>query len=613
MDTMQTASAPVGAKPTYDAPTVCAAFQAAVAAHADRVAIRTMDDSTVLTWSDYGEQVEALAGGLAALGVKRGHTVATQLTNRPEFHLVDMAAVHLGATGFSVYNTSSPEQVAERLDNAESRIFVTERAFLPVVRDAAERYGRIEHIVVVDGTEEDGLTLEQVKAAAAADFDFESAWRAVEPGDVLTLIFTSGTTGPPKAAQLSHHGVMTLLRSLDQVVPLPRANVISFMPMAHVAERLWSQYMPTAYGARTTCCPDRAAVFQGLQQIRPDHVWLLPRMWQKLKEAIDAQVEAMEPERRDVVRHAIEVGLRRVAAEQAGEALPAEVAAEAADARDLLRREFVVPLGLDQATATGVGGAPSPRSLVEFFNAIGIPLFEGYGLTEATGFGAIFSNPAKFRIGTIGRPLPGVEIELAEDGELLLRSEMNMLGYRNQPEATRQAIDAEGWLHTGDIAEIDDDGYVRIVDRKKDLIINAYGKNMSPVQIEEVVRAESPLIGQVVAVGDGRPYNVALITLEAGAAGAFARQHGLETATPEELATNEALREPLSEAVERANARLSRVEQIKRFAVLARDWPPDSEELTPTMKLKRKPIATKYANEIEALYASHATQPEVGP
>jgi long-subunit acyl-CoA synthetase (AMP-forming) len=604
VNAIQTASAPPTAKATYDAPTVCAAFQRAVAEHADRVAIRAMDDSTVVTWREYGQEVEALARGLAALGVQRGDTVATQLVNRPEFHLVDMATVHLGAIGFSVYNTSSPEQIAERLENAESRVFVTEQAFLPAVREAAERYGGIEHIIVVDGTREDGLTLEQVKSGADAGFDFEAAWRTVDPADVLTLIFTSGTTGPPKAAQLSHHGVMTLLRSLDQVVPLPRANVISYMPMAHVAERLWSQYMPTAYGARTTCCADRTQVFAGLRQIRPDHVWLLPRMWQKLKEVIDGQIEAMEPERREAVRHAIDVGLRRVAAEQAGAELPADVAAEADAARDLLRREFVVPLGLDQATATGVGGAPSPRALVEFFNALGIPLFEGYGLTEATGFGAIFSHPSKFRIGTIGRPLPGVEIKLLDDGELLLRSEMNMVGYRNQPEATRAAIDEEGWLHTGDVAEIDDDGYVRIVDRKKDLIINAYGKNMSPVQIEEAVRAESPLIGQVVAVGDGRPYNVALITLDPAGAAGFARRHGLEDASLEELSAHETVREQLSEAVARGNACLSRVEQIKRFAVLAHDWPPDSEELTPTMKLKRKPIATKYADKIEALYAS---------
>jgi long-chain acyl-CoA synthetase len=603
METSQTSGPVEDPRPAYAAETVCAAFQGTAARRASDVAIRTMDDAVGLTWREYADRVAALAGGLAGLGLGRGDTLAIQLTNRPEFHPVDMAAVHLGAIGFSVYNTSSPEQICERLRNSGSRIFVTERAFLPGVRAAAELYGALEHIVVVDGTPEDGLSLDDVEQAAPPDFDFEAAWRAVSPDDVLTLIFTSGTTGPPKAAQLSHHNVMTLLRSLDQVVPLPRRSVISFMPMAHIAERLWSQYMPVAYGPTSTCCPDRTQVFAGLRQVRPDHVWLLPRMWQKLKEVMEGQIAALDDERRTAVLAAIELGRRRVAAEQDGEALPAELEAEAERAGALLREELVVPFGLDQAVATGIGGAPCSRSLVEFFNAIGVPLFEGYGLTEATGFGAIFNNPKKFRIGTIGRPLPGVEVRREEDGELLLRSEMNMVGYRNQPEETRAAIDEDGWLHTGDVVEIDADGYVRIVDRKKDLIINAYGKNMSPVQIEEAVKQESPVLGQVVAIGDGRPYNVALVTLEPVAAAALARDHGIEEAAPDRLAREPALLDHVSQAIDRANERLSRVEQIRRFAVLPADWAPDSEELTPTMKLKRKPIAEKYAADIEALYA----------
>jgi long-chain acyl-CoA synthetase len=582
----------------YDATTVCEAFQTTVAAHGSRIALRTHGDRGLsYTWSQYAERVAGLAAGFAGLGLARGETLAVQLTNRPEFHLVDMAATHLGATGFSVYNTSSPEQIHERLLNAESRIFVTERAFLETVRAAAKLYGRLEHIVVVDGTPDDGLTLGDVEQAADPDFDFEATWRAVTPEDILTLIFTSGTTGPPKAAQLAHGGVMKVLRSLDQVIPLPRRHVISFMPMAHIAERLWSQYMPVAYGATSTSCPDRTEVFDCLRELRPDHVWLLPRMWQKLKEVIEIRIDAMEPGRQQALRAAIATGHRRVEFEQADQELPADFVEEAARANALLREAFIVPLGLDQATATGVGGAPPPRSLVEFFNAIGVGLFEGYGLTEATGFGAIFNNPNKFRIGTIGKPIPGVEIKLADDGELFLRSEMNMVGYRNQPEATREAIDSDGWLHTGDIAAIDDDGYVRIIDRKKDLIINAYGKNMSPVAIEEAVRRESSIISQVVAVGDGRPYNVALVTVEGQAAGALVERSGASE-TPEQV-----IHQEIAGAVERANQHLSRVEQIKRFAILPSDWPPDSEELTPTMKLKRKPIAQKYAAQIEALYS----------
>jgi long-subunit acyl-CoA synthetase (AMP-forming) len=585
----------------YAAPTVCAAFQATAERHHDRVALRTPGDELVFTWGEYRDRVARLAAGLAALGLAKGDTVGIQLTNRPEFHLLDMAAIHLGAIPFSVYNTSAPEQICERLENAESTIFVTEHAFLPGVRAAAETYGRIAHIIVVDSRAEGTLTLADVEDAGHDDFDFEAAWRSVAPEDVLTLIFTSGTTGAPKAAQLTHRNVMALLRNYDAVVPLPRENVISFMPMAHVAERAWSHYMPLAYGATATTCADREEVFRIVGDVRPDYLWLLPRMWQKLKEVVEGQVATMDAQRRDDVRAAIEVGLQALRAEQAREELSPELAAAREASRAALRQAVLVPLGLDRVVSTGIGGAPSPRSLVEFFNAIGLPMVEGYGLTETTGFGAIFSSPERFRIGSVGHPLPGVDARLAEDGELLLRSEMNMPGYRNQPEATREAIDEDGWFHTGDIAEIDEDGFVTIVDRKKDLIINSYGKNMSPVAIESVLRQECPLIAQVVAIGDGRAYNVALFTLEATATAAFLAERGYDSPEPWR---DQRITDVLSQAVDRANARLSRVEQIKRFAVLPRDWAPDSEELTPTMKLKRKPIAQKYAAEIEALYTS---------
>jgi long-subunit acyl-CoA synthetase (AMP-forming) len=597
--------APADAPPAaYHAQTVCAAFQETVARCAPRIALRSHGRDDDLTWGEYGERVAALAGGLAALGLSKGTTLAIMLGNRTEFHLVDMAAVHLGAIPFSLYNTSSPTQIDERLRTADCRLLVTEQAFMPVVREASKIYGRLDHVIVVDAEAGSHLTLEEVEARADEGFDFDARWRGVEADDILTMIFTSGTTGPPKAAQLSHRGVLAVLRNLDQVVPLPRENVISFMPMAHVAERLWSQYMPIAYGACSTACPDRSEVFACLREVRPDHVWLLPRMWEKLKEVIEGQIAASGDDRRAAVTAAIEIGHRRVALEQDGKSLPEELVREADEARSLLRSEFIVPLGLDRATATGIGGAPCPRPLVEFFNALGVPLFEGYGLTEATGFGAIFSDPKRFRIGTIGRPLPGVEIKLAGDGELLMRSEMNMVGYRNDPEGTRQAIDEEGWLHTGDIADIDDQGYVSIIDRKKDLIVNSYGKNMSPVSIESTVKQETPLISQIVAVGDGRPYNVALVTLDVAAAMAFAKQQQLAVSEPHHLVGEQAVIDEVAQAIERANARLSRVEQIRKFKLLAADWPPDSDELTPTMKLKRKPIAGKYAAEIEQLYSS---------
>ena len=259
-------------------------------------------------------------------------------------------------------------------------------------------------------------------------------------------------------------------------------------------------------------------------------------------------------------------------------------------------------LGLDEAVAVNVGAAPTPLEVLEFFHAIGIPIGELWGMSETCGTATV-NPPGRIKLGTVGPPVPGVELRLAEDGEVLVRSPLNMAGYRNMPEKTAETIDADGWLATGDIGELDADGYLKIVDRKKELIINAAGKNMSPANIESKLKAASPLIGQAVAIGDRRPYNVALIVLDPDFAPAWARQNGLEGKSAEELASDEALIAAIQEGVDAANAKMSRVEQIKKFTVLATDWAPGGDELTPTMKLKRRPIAEKYEGEIETLYA----------
>ena len=258
-------------------------------------------------------------------------------------------------------------------------------------------------------------------------------------------------------------------------------------------------------------------------------------------------------------------------------------------------------LGLDEPVAVNVGAAPTPREVLVFFHAIGIPVAELWGMSETCGSGCC-NPPDKIKIGTVGPPVPGVEIKLADDGEVLMRSAVVMTGYRNLPDKTAEAIDADGWLHTGDIGEIDEDGYLRIVDRKKELIINAAGKNMSPANIEATLKGASPLIGQACAIGDGRPYNTALIVLDADFAPAWAAQNGIEGRRWRTLAADEAMRAAMQAGVDAANARLARVEQIKKFTLVPGDWAPGGDELTPTMKLKRKPIAEKYAAEIEAMY-----------
>jgi long-chain acyl-CoA synthetase len=297
----------------------------------------------------------------------------------------------------------------------------------------------------------------------------------------------------------------------------------------------------------------------------------------------------------------LDAGMRRVELEQAGEEVPEDLAATVAEAEAGLFAGLRAMLGLDELVAVNVGAAPTPRQVLVFFHAMGVPVAELWGMSETCGAGTC-NPPDRVKIGTVGPPGPGIEVKLADDGELLVRSEVVMTGYRNLPERTAEAIDADGWLHTGDIAEIDEDGYVRLVDRKKEIIISAAGKNMSPANIESTLKGASPLIGQACVIGDGRRYNTALIVLDADFGPAWAAQNGLAGKSLEELAGEAALVAAVQDGVDAANARLARVEQIKRFTLVRGDWLPGGDELTPTMKLKRRPVEEKYAAEIDAMY-----------
>jgi long-subunit acyl-CoA synthetase (AMP-forming) len=565
-----------------DAGTVAAAFQATARANPERCAIRTKDDAFSITWGEYADKVRSTAAGLAGLGLERGQCMGIMLTNRPEFHWFDAAALHLGATPFSVYNTYSPEQIQYQMKDAEARIVVTEQAFADRIRGLEG----VEHVIVVD---EDG----EVSDHAEPDFDFEAAWRAVEPEDILTLIYTSGTTGPPKGVQLTHSNLLAAVQGFDQVIAFPSdGRVVSWLPMAHIAERACSHYLPIMLGFTTTCCPDPRQVVAYLPEVRPTWFFAVPRIWEKLKAALEAGMAAEQDEqRREATRWALEVGMRKVRAEQAGEEIPDELALEHAKADELVLSKIRGMLGLDEVESVNVGAAPTPPEVIEFFHAVGIPLAELWGMSETCGYGTC-NPPGRIKIGTVGPVSPGAEIKLAEDGEVLIRGPVVMTGYRNQADKTSEALDDEGWLHTGDVGEFDEDGYLRIVDRKKELIISAGGKNMSPANIEAKVKASSPLIGQAIAIGDMKPYNVALITLDPDVAPGFIEQHGREAAEAE-----------VQRGVDAANEQLARVEQIKRFTLLDDEWQPGGDELTPTMKLKRKPIHQKYAAEIDKLYS----------
>ena len=586
-----------------DAPTIAEAFRRTVAAQPDKVAIRTLGDAETWTWRELQERVDAVAGGLAQLGLEHGDTIAIMLVNRPEFHVVDLAATTLGATPFSIYGTYAPNQIEYVMADAEARIIVTEQAFLGNVLKARASLPLLQHVIVVDGDAPAGcLELADVEGVNPS-FDAEAYWRSVSPDDVLTLIYTSGTTGPPKGVQLSHRNLIASVQGTEQLIDFGAdARVISWLPAAHVAERAAHHYLPVVFGICVTPCPDPRQVITYLPDVRPTWFFAVPRIWEKLKSGLEAMIAQQPEQERAQSLACLDAAIRKVRLQQSGEEVPGDLSLAVAKADETLFCKLREQLGLDRLAAVNVGGAPTPREVIEFFHAIGIPLAELWGMSETCGCGTV--NPgSRIKIGTVGPPAPGVEVKLAPDRELLVRSEVVMLGYRHQPDATAAAIDDDRWLHTGDIAEIDADGYVTIIDRKKEIIINTGGKNMSPANIESTLKASSPLIGQAAVIGDGRAYNTALIVLDVDFAPLWAAQNGLGGRGPAQLATEPRMRAAVQEAVDRANAKLARVEQIKRFHVVEGDWLPGGEELTPTMKLRRRPIADKYAAQIEAMYA----------
>ncbi|HMJ36941.1 MAG TPA: AMP-dependent synthetase/ligase [Baekduia sp.] len=584
-----------------DAATIAEAFRLTAEQRADQVAVRTKGGAVSWTWGELRDRVDRLAGSLSALGLRKGDTIALMLGNRPEFHQADLAAMMVGATPFSIYMTYAPNQIEYVVQDAGAKIIVTEQQFLDNVLEARKTLPGLAHVIVVDGDAvPEGVT--RLDDLPAADFDVDASVAALGPEDVLTLIYTSGTTGPPKGVELVHRNLLSAVSGIEEIVQFPDgARVISWLPNAHIAERAAHHYLPIVFGFQVTCCPNPRDIIAFLPEVRPHWFFAVPRIWEKLKSGLEAMIAGQQPEQQQASRAAVADGLQKVRLEQAGEEVPAALAERVAQADAAMFAGLRSMLGLDEVVAINVGAAPTPVEVLEFFHAIGLPLGELWGMSETCGGGAV-NPPQRIKIGTVGPATPGCELKLADDGELLIRGGLVMAGYRGLPDKTAEAIDAEGWLHTGDIAQIDGDGYVKIVDRKKEIIINAAGKNMSPANIEATIKSASPLIGNAVCIGDARPYNTALIVLDADFAPAWAAQNGIEGATLESLSHDERVRAAIQEGIDGANAKLARVEQIKKFVIVEGDWLPGGDELTPTMKLKRKPIAEKYDRDIAGMY-----------
>jgi long-chain acyl-CoA synthetase len=565
------------------------------------------------SWREHRERVAEAAVGLARLGVGRGDFVAIMATNRPEHVVADQAAMHAGATPSTFYFTLAPEQIRYCAGHCEAKVAVLEnRDMLKRWQEIRGELPALRHLVVLDGgadeAGEDGvLTWDQLVAdgreALAADPDaFEELRGRVLPEDAATLLYTSGTTGPPKGVLLTHRNVLYECTALNRMHGLPKGgSSVSYLPLAHIAERVLSIYGPLTLRSHVWFCPDPAQAVEYVREARPTLFFGVPRVWEKVRAGINAKIAATENERRrKLAQGAIATALEVVRRRERGEAVPLGMRLRHAALDKLVLAKVREGIGLDRCNFASSAASPLAVDVAEYFAAIGLPLVEVYGMTETTGV-ATGNPPDRIKIGTVGPALSGVEVRLADDGEVLVRGPVNTPGYFGQEEATRALIDEDGWLHTGDVGELDADGYLRIVDRKKELIITSSGKNISPANIEGLLK-EHPLVGQALAYGDDRPYVVALVVLDHEMVPAWAARNGVAAGALAELAAHERVLQEVQLAVDAANQRLARAEQVKRFEVLPVEWTAESEELTPTLKLRRRIIHAKYAERIDGLY-----------
>lgn len=589
--------------------TVCTLFQDAVGRYPDLEALKwkTADGWQSLTWRRYGERVHALAAGLVKLGVAPGEFVAILVSNRPEHYLIDLAALHVGAVPVTIYSTLAPPQIEYILNHCEAVLFVAENPDVyNKLASIRKQLRKLRHVVVIDDAERiegDGSVLSFATLESLGDVtsreEVERRWQAVKPEGLATLIYTSGTTGPPKGVMVTHYNVCWTAESLDRLFPrTPGMRHISYLPLAHIAERMAGYYLHLKSASTCYFCPNPQQIADYLREVRPEFFFAVPRIWEKLHAGLVAAIEKLDEPQRSMVKNAIEVSLQKVRLEQRGETVPSEIQEQAQNAAFItaMIRERV---GLDAIKVASSGAAPIAPELIEWFFAIGVPIAEVYGQSEDTG-PTSWNRPGAIKIGTVGQAIPGVEVKLADDGELLVRGGNVTAGYYKEPELTRETFDAEGWLHSGDIATIDEQGYIRIVDRKKEIIITAGGKNIAPSNIENMLK-QKPLVGQACVIGDRRPFVSALIVLDPETTLAWAQQNDLP-ADLSVLAQHPKVQSVVQGYIDEVNQGLSQVERIKKFTIVPHEWTIDSGELTPTMKMKRRVVHEKYANLIEQMY-----------
>jgi long-chain acyl-CoA synthetase len=589
-------------------------FEARCRENPDQDALKWKDASGAwqgLTWGAYRELVRHATAGFKALGFRPGEFAVIMSRNRPEHLIADLGVLHARGIPVTLYNTLAPEQVQYIAEHCEATFAILENAsFLAKFQAIRAQLPRLRQVVLMDPS---GVALDEwvtswdALLARGAEEDRRSPeafeeWRKVTPDDLASLVYTSGTTGPPKGVMETHASVCWMAATSNASLGgRGGQRHISYLPFAHIFERFVGHWGSIHFGNIVYFCPDPLLLFAYAVEVKPTAIIGVPRVWEKLQAGLMAGIQAdPDEQRRNAVLGAIDVGRKLVKLEQAGQPTPPELLAAAEKCRPVWMA-LRAKVGLDQLEWGITGAAPINPDVIEFFQALGIKLWEGWGMTE-TAVGATYNPLERIKNGTVGISDPGVELKIADDGEILVRGGNVTRGYYKDPQKTAETIDADGWLHTGDVGELDADGYLRIVDRKKELIITAGGKNISPANLEALLK-QNPLIGQAAVIGDRRPYLSALVVLDPEVVPVWARKAGIPFTSIAELAQHPALHEEVQKAVDEANGHVSQVEGIKRFTILPVEWTAESEELTPTLKMKRRVVSQKYAREIEEMYS----------
>jgi long-chain acyl-CoA synthetase len=557
-----------------------------------------------ISYPQLGCAIRDVAGGLAALGIERGDHVAILAGTRPEWTLADLGALCAGATVVPIYQTNSPEECEYILAHAGVRaIFCEDAEQVAKVAQVRERCPALEHLIVLDGTAQGAVTLAALRAGGAEIGDAVVAERlaGVSPDDVATIVYTSGTTGPPKGCVISHYSLLATVEMYVRELELgdEQTVIYLFLPLAHALARVAQLATLEAGGTLAFWGGDPARIVAELAEVRPTHFPSVPRIYEKMHSAVLNGVAEQSRVKRALFQWAVAEGTRARAADHAGTPLGA-VAAARHRLADALVLSKVRGLFGDRLAMALCGAAPVAPEVLEFFDACGVLVLEGYGMTE-TCAAATLNTPRAVRFGSVGRPLHGTDVAIAEDGEVLMAGPHVFAGYHRDPAATSEVLDGR-WLRSGDLGEIDAGGYLHITGRKKDLIITSSGKNISPENLESALR-ETRWISQAVVVGDRRSYLVALLTLDPDEAPQLAQELGIAGDLPS-VAADEQVRELVQREVDAVNARFARIEQIKRFDILDRDLSQAEGELTPTLKVKRAVIHERYADRIERLYGS---------